>query len=416
MSLRQRDDSGTVAILAAACALVLLGTGALVVDIGSLYATRRQSQRTADLAALAGAQDLPSSSTKACQDAVDYLNRNAPGGVSYGADGSLCTPLGLADGTVTISADYLTLRVKVPDQRVNFGLAGALGYNKGYTAASATVEVRSPGVGTLPFGLSSSAASAGGEQCLKFGSGSSSNPLCLGSATGNFAYVDLPRIIKTQNTKSLDYNLKYGADHGFAIFPAAPANTQCANSSGGQPIVGAIPDISPPYPDTALPNCLPTQTGNNTAAIQNGLIDGTFDSATPDRGRLAFNTPLPTDHVLAQIAGRINVDNDRYASFVNSDGSIKPSIVDDPRFGIVPYFNVTDLGVSRGTSFYPVLGFVGVFIQEIETSRAGDPSSGSITNATAQIIPFTKLEFLAPDTGDTIKYLGGGVRIPVLVK
>src|SRR3954449_5205761 len=93
-------DEGAVAIVVALTAVLLIGIGALAVDIGNLYSVRRESQRTADLAALAGAQDLPGNAQQACRSAIDYLDRNKPGydaaapgnpnPTGYGIDSSTC--------------------------------------------------------------------------------------------------------------------------------------------------------------------------------------------------------------------------------------------------------------------------------------------------------------------------------------
>jgi hypothetical protein len=53
------EERGQVLLLSAILMIPLLGFGALVVDVGSLYRASRQLQSDVDAAALAGAQDLP---------------------------------------------------------------------------------------------------------------------------------------------------------------------------------------------------------------------------------------------------------------------------------------------------------------------------------------------------------------------
>ena len=53
-----RDERGAVAVIAAASGAVLLGFGALAVDMGSIYLQSRKLQGMADLAAIAAARDL----------------------------------------------------------------------------------------------------------------------------------------------------------------------------------------------------------------------------------------------------------------------------------------------------------------------------------------------------------------------
>jgi uncharacterized membrane protein len=54
----QREESGTIIIMAAALVPAILAATALAVDVGALYVERRQAQGAADLAAIAGAADL----------------------------------------------------------------------------------------------------------------------------------------------------------------------------------------------------------------------------------------------------------------------------------------------------------------------------------------------------------------------
>jgi len=85
---RQRPDDGAVAVLVAVLLLggVLLGMGALTVDVGGLYSERRQLQNAADAAALAVAQDAARScSTGPCAPASraqTYANDNSSDGAS----------------------------------------------------------------------------------------------------------------------------------------------------------------------------------------------------------------------------------------------------------------------------------------------------------------------------------------------
>src|SRR5579884_947673 len=57
--LRPNDERGQVVVLLAVTLTVLLGSSALVIDVGRAYITKRHLQASADAAALAGAQALP---------------------------------------------------------------------------------------------------------------------------------------------------------------------------------------------------------------------------------------------------------------------------------------------------------------------------------------------------------------------
>ena len=76
----QRDD-GAVAILVALLAVVIFGMAALVVDVGALYAERRELQTGADAGAIAIAQDCSDASCTTASDAravaLDYAKQNA---------------------------------------------------------------------------------------------------------------------------------------------------------------------------------------------------------------------------------------------------------------------------------------------------------------------------------------------------
>jgi Flp pilus assembly protein TadG len=79
--MRLRRENGQATVLTAIFFVVLLGMAALVLDIGSWYHADRSAQATADAAALAGAQALPSSPSGAGAFAVQYADKNG-GGVS----------------------------------------------------------------------------------------------------------------------------------------------------------------------------------------------------------------------------------------------------------------------------------------------------------------------------------------------
>ena len=96
-----RDDRGTVAVITALVStLVLFGLGALTMDVGALYAERRQLQNGADASALAVAATCSSAvgcdaSTAATATARSYADDNANDGLT-GVDRVCGTGPGLA--------------------------------------------------------------------------------------------------------------------------------------------------------------------------------------------------------------------------------------------------------------------------------------------------------------------------------
>ena len=80
--MTSRSDRGQATVLTLVFLVVLLGMAALVLDIGSWYRADRATQSTADAAALAGAQALPSSTTNANTLSLQYVTKNGGGSPS----------------------------------------------------------------------------------------------------------------------------------------------------------------------------------------------------------------------------------------------------------------------------------------------------------------------------------------------
>lgn len=100
----RKFESGQVAVLAAGAMVLMIGFAALVVDVGFLYATRRNMQTAADAAAVAGANALLNGATCAagdCPAATDVATLNGYTGGVNGATvtvGPPATPPNPADG------------------------------------------------------------------------------------------------------------------------------------------------------------------------------------------------------------------------------------------------------------------------------------------------------------------------------
>jgi Flp pilus assembly protein TadG len=91
--MKIRNEHGQSLVFTVLFLTVLMGMAALVLDVGSWYRAHRAAQSTADAAALAGAQTLPTDTGTARTLANDYANRN--GG-------------GLAAGDITFSRGVVT--------------------------------------------------------------------------------------------------------------------------------------------------------------------------------------------------------------------------------------------------------------------------------------------------------------------
>jgi len=79
MTSRLRNESGQAVLMTVMFLTVLLGAAALVTDVGGWYRQQRQAQATADAAALAGAQALPSDPAQAQVLAAQYATSNGGG-------------------------------------------------------------------------------------------------------------------------------------------------------------------------------------------------------------------------------------------------------------------------------------------------------------------------------------------------
>jgi hypothetical protein len=163
-----RRDDGAVLVWVALMLVVLLGVGALVIDIGRLYVERRQLQNGADAAALAVAQDCAEGPD--CGDdaatAQQYANLNANDNRSAVEPGTPCgngpgltpctpTPSGIdgATGWVRVGTSTLT---STGDDEVSFLLAPIISALTGKKVRASATAAWGPlgAAATLPFTFS----------------------------------------------------------------------------------------------------------------------------------------------------------------------------------------------------------------------------------------------------------------------
>ena len=126
------NERGQVVIIAALLIVSLLGMTALVVDVGSIYEERRQTQTVADAAALAGAQDLPEYPEQAIQTAIVYADLNG---------------VAISEDNIQISETYVpydTITVTPTDVDVPLFFAKVLNVNSVTVSATATAIAGGP--------------------------------------------------------------------------------------------------------------------------------------------------------------------------------------------------------------------------------------------------------------------------------
>jgi hypothetical protein len=101
MSFVRRDERGQAIVLMTLSLVVILGMATLVLDVGSWYHTKRRLQGTADAAALAGAQLLPTDPSGAQSQALTYADKN--GGDVAGANITVTSTV-LPNDTISVRA------------------------------------------------------------------------------------------------------------------------------------------------------------------------------------------------------------------------------------------------------------------------------------------------------------------------
>jgi Putative Flp pilus-assembly TadE/G-like len=96
-----RNERGQAVVLVVLFMGVFFGLAAAVLDVGAWYRADRELQATADAAALAGAQGLPSNQAEAASLALDYAGKNGGGVIP----GDVTFPAGVVPGdTISVHA------------------------------------------------------------------------------------------------------------------------------------------------------------------------------------------------------------------------------------------------------------------------------------------------------------------------
>jgi putative Flp pilus-assembly TadE/G-like protein len=129
--MNARNQTGQATVLTLVFLTVLLGMAALVLDVGSWYRADRDTQSTADSAALAGAQALPDSTANASSLASNYAGKNGGGldGVSFSSSYG--------------PNDTIKVTIKKPAQGIFTRLFGVSSINVGSKASARTALISS---------------------------------------------------------------------------------------------------------------------------------------------------------------------------------------------------------------------------------------------------------------------------------
>lgn len=175
------DDLGQATVLTVVVFIVLLGSAALVLDIGSWYRADRATQSAVDAAALAGAQALPDDPGGANTLAFQYVTKNGGGSPKVTVSDGLMT-----DDTVKVALSR-------PATGVFTKLFGVSEVSVGATAtARASLMSEAKGVAPIGVNLMHQDLKGSGDTCPCFGPDNQTTlPLGKTGAPGAFDVINI---------------------------------------------------------------------------------------------------------------------------------------------------------------------------------------------------------------------------------
>jgi Flp pilus assembly protein TadG len=152
------EERGQGLVLGALSMVVIMAFAAMAIDVGMFMQERRELQKAADAAALAGAQELPHSPGEALVRAEEWAESNGIGGGEI--ESIDITSTYATDDTITVSVE----------REVSFVFARVLGFSSDTMGADGSARVGSPAAvaGLAPFGVLEDAISFSGPTVLKY--------------------------------------------------------------------------------------------------------------------------------------------------------------------------------------------------------------------------------------------------------
>jgi hypothetical protein len=211
---RALEERGQGLVVGALAMVVILGFAGVAVDVGQFMHERRELQKAADAAALAGAQELPQSPGDAQQRALEWAESNGIG------DGELEA----IEITTTYAAnDTIVVEVK---RDVPFFFARVLGFSGHTTRVEAAARVGSPGamVGLAPFGVLEDAIKVDEPTVLRYDAQS--------VVTGNFG----PLAIDGPGADIYGETIRYGSETALCAEIDATCSDPTAQTQTGNMI------------------------------------------------------------------------------------------------------------------------------------------------------------------------------------
>lgn len=266
-------------------------------------------------------------------------------------------------------------------------------------------------------------------------------PGCGQVSTGDFGVLYSPRRPPaTQLNDVQALNIAEGLDHDVIpfdtdVYSLPPQGQDSCQGNGGTPPVGAVNDKDPTRNDA---NCLNIQTGGNIPFVTSGIIAGGSTSSGYDyEGRLRSDSSICDHNGGTSPDYRLEtyINNDVLSCFLkpgvtvgdvsseliplSAEGAISPEIYDSPRFMVVP---IIDYPVNPQNGFYPIIGYVPVFLtEESEASQKGasiGPSTNGVLDDGTKIVSLRVIALnplALPETAEitsgTIPYTGSGTKV-----
>ncbi len=262
----------------------LLTFSALVIDIGNARQVRRRAQNSADAAALAAAQDLPSA-TAVVATVKAYASENM--GIASTAWIGCADPQALSvrpdtfnsNTCISIDAAFSRVRVKIPTRNVPTMFAGVIGMKSISVSALAVAEAQLRNDDRIiPAAVTASMGT--GNLCIE---NSGNNQDCANRSSGNFGSLDSPRLniyqpSSNEDPNSLRTNYAMSLDHEIRIYGGltricdGPVRTPCSATN-------VTPNLTA--------NHMNVYTGNAVPPVTEGFIEG-FTINTDDFGTVSF--------------------------------------------------------------------------------------------------------------------------------
>jgi Flp pilus assembly protein TadG len=209
---RIRDDRGAIAVIVAVLSVLLFASAAIAVDLGNLWARKRDVQKQVDITALSAGWQLPMTTANRDQIAdtvASYFNKNLSTGQDAGVTGTQLLNGTEDDGEVTFQnvdgsacLDQCNrMTVLAPEADVAFFLGRIADSDGAQVQRTATVEVMGElpsSFDMLPFWLPSGCAYGSAQADTDQGGGAEATP--TDSPTATPTGTESPSASPTNNT------------------------------------------------------------------------------------------------------------------------------------------------------------------------------------------------------------------------